>query len=105
MARQGLFPKALYTTLRAARRRFKNVRFFECGAYARLIGSLRYDVQALSFVVVFVLYDVDLFFFFSEVLMNEWWGPQQLILAGTYLALFVAGLWYDISRQGLTWAY
>jgi len=71
VARQGLINKALFSYQRAARKRFKNVRFFECGVYSRLLGALRYDLQALSFTVMFVLYDVDLFFFFSEVLFSE----------------------------------
>lgn len=71
IARQGLINKALFSQFRASRKRLKNVRFFECSAYSRLVGGLRYDVQALSFAVVFILYDVDLFFFFTEVLCNE----------------------------------
>lgn len=71
LARQGLLNKVLFTHYRASRKRHKNVRFFECAVYARLLGALRYDLQALSFTVVFILYDVDLLFLYSEVLFVE----------------------------------
>lgn len=51
--------------------RHRSTRFFECAAYARLLSSFRYGTQALGLAVLFLLYDVDLIFFMSEVLFYE----------------------------------
>jgi|LauGreDrversion4_2_1035121.scaffolds.fasta_scaffold88720_3 NADH:ubiquinone oxidoreductase subunit 3 (subunit A) len=55
----------------ALRQRLRSTRFFECAAYSRLGGWLRYSTQALGLVALFLLYDVDLLFFFSEVTHYE----------------------------------
>lgn len=53
------------------RRRFASTRFFECAAYSRLVGWLRYGSQAIGLTALFLLYDVDLVFFLSETLNFE----------------------------------
>jgi NADH:ubiquinone oxidoreductase subunit 3 (subunit A) len=53
------------------RQRLRNVRFFECAAVPRLVGTLRYNIQGLAFCGLFLIYDVDLVFFFAEGLMYE----------------------------------
>ncbi len=53
------------------RRRLRSTRFFECAAYSRLIGWLRYGTQGLALCAVFLIYDVDLIFFFAEVTTFE----------------------------------
>jgi NADH:ubiquinone oxidoreductase subunit 3 (subunit A) len=50
-----------------ARQRGRGVRFFECGAVPRLIGSLRYSAPVLTFCALFLIYDIDLLFFLTEV--------------------------------------
>ena len=78
------------------RRRLKSTRFFECAAYARLVGWLRYGTQGLALCAVFLIYDVDLVFFFAEVTTFDQWTGPQLVLVGTYIAFFGAGLVYDV---------
>ena len=51
----------------STRHHAKGTRFFECAAYPRLTGWLRYGTQGLALCAVFLLYDLDLVFFFSEV--------------------------------------
>lgn len=104
LTRQSLSNQSLFSHLRAARKRFKGVRFFECAAYPRLLGRLRYDLQALSLAVVFLIYDVDLLFFFSEVYAADYWSFYHLFLFILYGLFFIAGLWYDVVRQGLGWS-
>jgi len=50
-----------------SRYRLRGARFFECAAYPRLVGWLRFGTQALTLCAFFLLYDLDLVFFFSEV--------------------------------------
>jgi NADH:ubiquinone oxidoreductase subunit 3 (subunit A) len=84
----------------ALRQRLRSTRFFECAAYSRLNGWLRYSTQALGLGVLFILYDVDLIFFFAEVTHFEQWGWAQLLIAAAYAGLFIGGLIYDLRRYG-----
>ena len=49
------------------RQRLRSTRFFECAAYSRLVGWLRYGTQGLALCAVFLIYDLDLIFFFAEM--------------------------------------
>lgn len=66
LSRSGLASRHLLALLKATRARHKSVKFFECASYARLLNTVQYDVFVLSFCVLFILYDVDLIFFFTE---------------------------------------
>lgn len=105
LTRQGLLNRTYLTSLRFIRKKAKGARYFECAVYPRLVGRLKYDLQVLSFVLIFVLYDVDLVFFYSEILTFDTWAPSQALLFAVYAVFFVGGLAYDIIRQGLNWAY
>jgi len=103
LTHQGVFTGNLFFKVLGVRQRSKSVRFFECAAYSRLVGHLRYNLQALSLLAVFVIYDVDLFFFVAEVITFDTWGVAQLFLWLLYVVLFFLGLWYDAQRAGFIW--
>jgi len=68
LSRQGVFTNYFFFKNLGLRNHSKSLRFFECAAYSRLVGHLRYNIQALSLLAVFIIYDVDLFFFIAEVI-------------------------------------
>jgi hypothetical protein len=68
LSRQGIFTANFFFKNLGLRSHSKSLRFFECAAYSRLVGHLRYNIQALSLLAVFIIYDVDLFFFIAEIL-------------------------------------
>jgi NADH:ubiquinone oxidoreductase subunit 3 (subunit A) len=74
IARPTLQARPLLLQLRGVRRRLKSVRFFECAAYSRLNGKLQYDVHALSLCALFILYDIDLLFFFLDATTYSFWS-------------------------------
>jgi NADH:ubiquinone oxidoreductase subunit 3 (subunit A) len=104
LARPGLLGWAADAQLRGVRKRLRAVRFFECAAYARLAGRLRYGLQVLSLCAVFVLYDLDLVFFFAEATCGGWWSCEQAMLVLVFAGLFAAGVVYDSLRSSLMWA-
>jgi hypothetical protein len=71
LAHLGVFTNNFFFKNFGLRNHPKSVRFFECAAYSRLVGHLRYNIQALSLLAVFIIYDVDLFFFIAEVVAFE----------------------------------
>jgi NADH:ubiquinone oxidoreductase subunit 3 (subunit A) len=74
VARAGVTSRFFFSYLKTTRKRFKSVKFFECAVYSRLVNSIQYDINVLSFCILFILYDVDLIFFFTEVTNFENWG-------------------------------
>ncbi len=68
LTHRGIFTANFFFKALGLRQHSKSIRFFECAAYSRLVGHLRYNLQALSLLAVFIIYDVDLFFFIAEVL-------------------------------------
>jgi len=86
------------------RQRLRSTRFFECAAYSRLVGWLRYGTQGLALCAVFLIYDVDLVFFFAEATMFEQWTWAQVLLCGMYGGFFLCGVIYDVWRYGFMWA-
>ena len=71
LAHQGILSNNFFFKSSGVRAHPKTLRFFECAAYSRLVGHLRYNLQALSLLAVFIIYDVDLFFFIAEVVTFE----------------------------------
>lgn len=88
---------------RGLRKRLLGVRFFECATRGRLHGSFRYDTSALALFVLFIVYDVDFFFLFSETTAVDVWSVEQLALLGACFLLFAGGLLYDIRQSGALW--
>jgi hypothetical protein len=62
------------------RLRLRGTRFFECAAYPRLQGVVRYQTQALALCGVFLIYDLDLLFFFPELARLGVWSTWQVCL-------------------------
>jgi NADH:ubiquinone oxidoreductase subunit 3 (subunit A) len=71
LTHRSLNQSSLFSRLFAIRQRTRSVRFFECAAHSRLVSQLRYSIQVLSLLVLFIIYDVDLLFFLSEALMAD----------------------------------
>lgn len=52
-------------------KKLKNTKYFECATYSQKTIYLRYDIQVLSLATMFIIYDVDLLFFISEVFLIQ----------------------------------
>jgi NADH:ubiquinone oxidoreductase subunit 3 (subunit A) len=105
VARSGVAAKFFFSFLKTTRKRHKSVKFFECAVYARLVNSIQYDIFVLSFCVLFILYDVDLIFFFTEAICIEHWSTFEVVFIFINLLLFIFGLWYDYIRLGFNWSH
>lgn len=99
LTKQGLLNKQVFSQVRFMRKKLKGSRYFECATQPRLIGRLTYDIQVLSFILIFIVYDVDLIIFFSEIVAYDIWSSTQCFLFLLYAFFFFAGLYYDIKMQ------
>jgi NADH:ubiquinone oxidoreductase subunit 3 (subunit A) len=71
LTRLSLISTSFGSFTKTTRRRLYSAKFFECAAHPRLLHAAHYDIVAISLCVVFVLYDVDLVFFFVEAVCFE----------------------------------
>lgn len=86
--------------LRGPRMRTRSVVFFECAAYSRQHVTTSYDINSIVTCVAFIIYDVDLLFFFPEAIHADMWAPVEAIMVTALVTLFGYGLWYDARRMG-----
>jgi NADH:ubiquinone oxidoreductase subunit 3 (subunit A) len=90
-------------TAAASRSRQASLRFYECSTSGRLTSKITFSLNSLSLGLALVIYDMDLFFFFSEsanLILNS---PTELMFLALYMVIFCAGLWYDYTRLGYEW--
>jgi hypothetical protein len=66
LGRTALSSKFIFSFFKTYKKKLKGIKFFECAAYPRLVNTFQYDIFILSFCIVFILYDLDLIFFFTE---------------------------------------
>jgi NADH:ubiquinone oxidoreductase subunit 3 (subunit A) len=100
LGRLGVGSKFFFSHLKSTRRRFKSVKFFECAVYSRLINQAQYDVVTLALCVLFILYDVDLIFFFTEAVCIGQWSSLEAYFVFANFLLLIFGVWYDYIRLG-----
>ena len=103
--KNSLFYFSWFEQLSFIKKKKKSIKFFECSVYSRLINYYQYDIHCFMFCVLFILYDVDLIFFFSEVIFFDMWSFLEIFLFIFYLFFFYFGFWYDFERYSLYWNY
>jgi NADH:ubiquinone oxidoreductase subunit 3 (subunit A) len=91
--------------LGAPRTRPSSLRMFECSSNGRLTSRVSISLNSLGVCLAFVLYDIDLFFFFAETAHLSSSSPTELIFLAFYYVLFCGGLWYDYHKFGFEWAH
>jgi len=105
LARRGIASRFFFSFLKTTRKRFKSVKFFECAVYSRLVNAIQYDIYVLSFCVLFILYDVDLIFFFAEAISYDQWSISEALFVFCNFFMLAVGLWYDYIRCGFNWSH
>ena len=78
-------------------------RTYECATYTRLSALLTLNTSAITLVFAFLIYDVDLILFVSEVALVSSYGLTELIVAGAFTLFFVGGLVVDYRVSGSSW--
>lgn len=105
LTRNFIFNFSWFENLSFIKKKRKSIKFFECSVYSRLINYYQYDIHCLIFCVLFILYDVDLIFFFSEVIFLDNWSLFNFFIFFIYILFFVIGFWYDFERYSLYWNF
>lgn len=80
-------------------------KLYECSTYSRLNNNFTYSIQTASMCLAYLIYDVDVIFFFSESThlsnynINEFWVLIILIL------FFILGIFFDYNKLTFNWKF
>lgn len=77
-------------------------RFYECATNSRGGASLRYYLGFTTLICAFIIYDVDLIFFFSEMVLLVDYGITETFIFFIFVFFFIIGLWMDYRRVGFS---
>lgn len=99
----GFGLSALVPYLGGSRDNKIGLRFYECTASSRGTPYINYDLFVVAFCVLFLIYDVDLIFFLSEVTYVSSWSPVEAMLALSFLVLGLMGLVYELRLFNFNW--
>ena len=105
LVRNGITNAHLFAFLKTTRRRTTGVKFFECATHSRLINAAQYDIFIVALCVLFVLYDIDLVFFFTEAVAIDSWSIYEYYFVFVNFSLFILGLWFDYIKLGFNWSH
>jgi NADH:ubiquinone oxidoreductase subunit 3 (subunit A) len=79
-----------------------NSRIYECGSYTKSNNLLHYSLNTIELLLSYLIYDVDLIFFFSEVTILLTMSTTSLLVLLLFLLLFVVGVFFDYKKSSTT---
>lgn len=88
------------------RKRFKSHKKdenFECGIEVKGNARFPFSVQYFLIAILFVLFDVEVIFFYPYAVNFKGFGWDGFISFLVFLAIFMAGFYYIIKKGVLNW--
>lgn len=88
------------------RKRFKSHKKdenFECGIEIKGNARFPFSVQYFIIAILFVLFDVEVIFFYPYAVNFDFFGWEGFIGFIVFLMLFMAGFYYIIKKGVLNW--
>ena len=105
LGRTAISSKFIFSFFKVYKKKLKGVKFFECAVYPRLLNTFQYDIFILSFCLIFILYDLDLIFFFTEATNITNWTIFEFIFILFNFLMFLLGIWVDYIKNGFNWSH
>lgn len=97
---RSLARSGLGSVVSARRERLAAFRFYECATYSRLSSAFVYPISFTLVLCAYVIYDVDLALFLSEVLLLSDAGLAEVSIFGMLVVFTAAGLLFDYRLSG-----
>lgn len=82
-----------------------NSRVYECSTYSRLNNMFSYDINTISLLLAFLVYDVDFIFFFAETSVIFNLTILDFFIFLVFLVLFIFGILFDVKLGNLSWSF
>lgn len=76
---------------------------FECGVEIKENARAPYSIRYFLTAVLFVLFDIEIVFFYPYAVNFKEFGVQGFIAILTFVAVFFAGFIYVLKRGALDW--
>ena len=76
---------------------------FECGIEAQGNARLPFSVKYFLVAILFVLFDVEVIFFYPYAVNFKELGKDGFIAVVMFVGLFIAGFVYIIKKGALDW--
>lgn len=78
-----------------------NTRLYECATVSRKNNLFTYSVNFLSLIISYLVYDVDLLFFFSEVTIVSSLSLDEFLYFFLFIYFFIIGLFFDLKKENI----
>jgi len=76
---------------------------FECGLEVKGNARFPFSIQYFVVAILFVLFDVEVIFFYPWAVNSEFFGAEGFIGIFVYLVLFFVGFYYIVKKGALNW--
>lgn len=78
-----------------------NTRLYECATISRKNNFFVYSVNFLSLIISYLIYDVDLLFFFSEATVLSTLNLDECLYLILFVFFFYVGLFFDLKKDNI----
>ena len=99
----GIVPVALGALLGTRRPTPAKVAPYECGFDAFENAHTKFDVRYYLIAILFIIFDLEIVFFFPWAVTLDKTGNLGLIAMGIFLLLLVVGFIYEWGKGALEW--
>lgn len=79
-----------------------SIRFYECATYSKSQHIFRTGLSHIVFLIMFLIYDVDLLLITSEMLVIFGFGFFECVLFFIFIFFLVLGLMFDSKKIGFS---
>lgn len=85
------------------RSKVTNYRVYECATPSRLNNLISFNLSFFSIMLTFLIYDVDLVFFASELLLLHSFGFVEAFILFVFFIFLVLGLVFEAKQTNFNW--
>ncbi len=80
-----------------------SIRFYECATYSKSQHIFRTGLSHIVFLIMFLIYDIDLLLITSEMLVIFGFGFFECVIFFIFIFFLVLGLLFDARKIGFSW--
>lgn len=99
------FNSKFYKYYNNLRNKTTTTKLYECSTYSRLNNKYTYSIQTVSMCLAYLIYDVDIVFFFSESTQLLDYSINELWILFLLFFFFVYGIFFDYKKLTFNWKF
>lgn len=99
------FNSKFYKYYNNIRNKTTTTKLYECSTYSRLNNKYTYGVQTISMCLAYIIYDVDVIFFFSESTQFLEYSFSEFWILFMLFFFFLLGIFFDYKKLTFNWKF